>query len=190
MQGGQEICDSYLYARTRQGDRAAFGELVERHKDELVNYLTRLSGDRTQAEDLAQEAFLRLYERGGSYREQGRLKAYLFRIATNLLRSQQRREQRWRRLRLLFFDANSRAADATQDALVLRNELGRQLVQALLRVPMRYRVPIVLSLVEGWSHRQIAELLACREGTVKSRIHRGRRQLQAELDTYRNGEPS
>jgi len=170
------------------GDRSAFGELVERHKDGLVNYLTRLCGNPEQAEDLAQEAFLRLYERGRHYREQGKLQAYLFRIGTNLFRSQIRRESRWHRLGLLFFSSNGSHSEAEQQTRVLQNELGRQLSAALLHLPLRYRAPLVLSCVEGWTHREIAVLMSCREGTVKSRIHRGRKLLQSQLEEYRNGD--
>ena len=184
------VTDSDLYQRTRSGDRSAFGELVERHKDGLVNYLTRLCGNLELAEDLAQESFLRLYERGNHYREQGKLQAYLFRIGTNLFRSQMRREQRWQRLGRLFFSSNGHHSEAVQQARILQDELGQQLSAALLELPMRYRTPLVLSFVEGWSHQQIADLMRCREGTVKSRIHRGRKLLQAELEAYRNGDPS
>lgn len=192
MIDGSGQTDSELFERARSGDRAAFGDLVERHKDGLVNYLTRLSGNLEQAEDLAQEAFLRLYERGGRYREQGKLQAYLYRIGTNLLRSQRRREHRWIRLGALLFHSNGHhgQGDAVQQTRLLQNELGKHLTQALLQIPLRYRTPVVLSYVEGWTHREIAKLMHCQEGTVKSRIHRGRKLLQAHLEDYRNGDTS
>lgn len=190
MSEGAWATDSELYQRTRSGDRAAFGELVERHKDGLVNYLTRLCGSLETAEDLAQESFLRLYERGGRYSEQGKLKAYLFRIGTNLFRSQMRREQRWQRLGQLFLSANGHHSEARQQARILQDELGQELSSALLDLPLQYRTPLILAFVEGWSHREIAELMRCRVGTVKSRIHRGRKLLQAQLGHYRNGETS
>lgn len=188
MHDGSGNTDSELFQRARLGDRLAFGVLVERHKDGLVNYLTRLSGSHEQAEDLAQEAFLRLYQRGGRYQEQGKLQAYLFRIGTNLFRSQRRRQQRWQRVGLLFFHSNGRHSEAAQQRQLLQDELGRKLSGALLQLPLRYRAPLVLSLVEGWTHREIAQLMRCREGTVKSRIHRGRKLLQTQLAGYRNGD--
>lgn len=188
MNGESEVSDSELFQRARTGDRAAFGELVDRHKDSLVNYLTRLCGNSEQAEDLAQESFLRLYQRGNQYREQGKLQAYLFRIATNLFHSQIRREQRWLRLRSLFLAANGHQPEPPQQSRLLQGELGEQLATALLRVPIRYRTPLVLAFVEGWSHREIAAAMECQEGTVKSRIHRGRKLLRAELEPYHDGE--
>lgn len=188
MSGGSRTTDSELFQRARLGSRSAFGELVERHKDGLVNYLTRLSGNSEQAEDLAQEAFLRLYERGSQYQEQGKLQAYLFRIGTNLFRSQMRRQQRWHKLGLLFFHSNGHHSEAVQQARMLQDELGRKLSAALLDLPVRYRAPLILAFVEGWTHREIADLMRCQEGTVKSRIHRGRKLLQKQLEEYRNGE--
>jgi RNA polymerase sigma-70 factor (ECF subfamily) len=185
---GSGNTDSELYHRARLGDRSAFGDLVERHKNGLVNYLTRLSGSPEQAEDLAQEAFLRLYERGGQYREQGKLQAYLFRIGTNLFRSQRRREQRWQRIGLLFFNSNGHHTEPSQQRRVLMDELGKELSTALLHLPLRYRAPLILSFIEGWTHREIADLMRCQEGTVKSRIHRGKKLLKTQLAEYRNGD--
>ena len=188
MNGGSTRTDSELYRQVRQGDQAAFGELIERHKDGLVNYLTRLCGNLEQAEDLAQESFLRLYERGQRYREEGKLQAYLYRIATNLYRSQMRSEQRWQRLGFIFFSSNGNHSQAVQQDRILQEELGQKLSAALLHIPLRYRTPLVLAFVEGWTHRQIADLMRCQEGTVKSRIHRGRKLLQTRLEGYRNGD--
>src|SRR5258706_6896132 len=86
--------DGELMVRVREGDRDAFSDLVDRHKDAVVSYLTRLSGDRDRAEDLAQDTFLRLFRAARDYTEQGYLRAYLFRIATNLVRSVERRGRR------------------------------------------------------------------------------------------------
>jgi RNA polymerase sigma-70 factor (ECF subfamily) len=79
--------DAELMVRVREGDREAFAELVERHKDAVVSYLARLTADPDRAEDLGQETFLRLFRAAGSYSEQGYLRAYLLRIGTNLVRS-------------------------------------------------------------------------------------------------------
>ncbi len=179
--------DSDLFQLARQGNRAAFGLLVDRHKDGLVSYLTRLTGSKSHAEDLAQDAFLRLYERGHRYSEQGKLQSYLYRIATNLLRSEARRNQRWMRIRSVFFHSNGHRTEPVQQAEVLRHELSHELTRALANLPLRYRAPIVLSYIEDKSHREIADLLGIQEGTVKSRLHRGRNLLRDELEPYQSG---
>jgi RNA polymerase sigma-70 factor (ECF subfamily) len=177
--------DAELMAAVRDGDRGAFSRLVERHKDAVVNYLTRLSGDRDRAEDLAQETFLRLFRAADAYREQGFLRAYLFRIATNLVRSEERREKR---LRLLLpFLGGRRHDEPSAPSGMLLQELHRQVAGAVASLPLRFRVPLVLHEIEGWSYADIAQELQCREGTVKSRIHRGRQHLRERLEPYWNG---
>ena len=183
----ETLTDSQLFAQAREGDTDAFALLVDRQKDSLVNYLCRLTGDRDRAEDVAQETFLRLYERGDGYSEQGKLTAYLFRIATNLVHSQGRRTRRRQILRAVLLPPNGHHTAPAQQARLLNRELGHQLNEAVLGLPLRYRTPVVLSQVEGWTYRDIAELVGCREGTVKSRVHRGRQLLREALEPYWNG---
>jgi len=176
--------DARLMAEVQAGSREAFAELVDRHKDRLVGYLGRLTGSRDRAEDLAQEAFLRLYENAGRYDERGRLASLLWSIAVNLLRSEERRRRRWR-IVAPFLAAPSPAhgvpaADGAH-ARVLRRELGREIQAALAELPLRYRVPLVLYEIEEWSYDEIGRHLGCRPGTVKSRIHRGRQRLKQRL---------
>ncbi len=178
--------DSALMAEVLGGDRGAFTRLVERHKDAVVNYLTRLTGDRDRAEDLAQETFLRLFRAAPQYQEQGLLRAYLFRIATNLVRSEERRAKRLRLL-LPFLGGRRHDEPAAVSGLLVQ-ELHRQVALALAKLPLRFRVPLVLHEIEGWSYADIAQELSCREGTVKSRIHRGRQHLRQRLEPYWNGE--
>jgi RNA polymerase sigma-70 factor (ECF subfamily) len=177
--------DATQMARVRSGDRDAFTDLVDRHKDAVVNYLTRLTGNRDRAEDLAQETFLRLFRSAGSYREQGLLRGFLFRIATNLVRSEERREKRLRLL-LPFLGRQDHAEPAAPSGL-LRQEMHREVSAAVAQLPLRYRVPLVLHEIEGWAYADIARALGCREGTVKSRIHRGRQHLRERLAPYWQG---
>jgi RNA polymerase sigma-70 factor (ECF subfamily) len=171
--------------RTRGGDRDGFADLVDRHKDAVVNYLARLTGDRDRAEDLAQETFLRLWRSAASYVEQGYLRAFLFRIATNLVRSEERRDKRFRLL-LPFLGRRNHDEPSASSGLLLQ-ELHREVAGALAALPLRYRVPLVLHEIEGWSYGDIARELDCREGTVKSRIHRGRQRLRQKLEPYWQG---
>ena len=152
-----EVSDEELMARTRLGERAAFACLVERHQDGLVAYLSRLTGSRDRGEDLGQETFLRAYRFAARYREEGHFKAYLFRIATNLARSEARSERR-RRLFLPFF----RWVDAVEPLAsreMLRDEADAQVAQAIASLPMRLREPVVLHEIEDWPYTEIARAL-------------------------------
>jgi RNA polymerase sigma-70 factor (ECF subfamily) len=181
----EQPSDAELMARVREGDREAFTDLVDRHKDAVVTYLVRLTADRDRAEDLAQEAFLRLFRSAGDYVEQGYLRAFLFRIATNLVRSEERRAKRLRLL-MPFLPREEHTEPAASSGL-LRREMHREVSAAVAKLPLRYRVPLVLHEIEGWTYVDIAQELGCREGTVKSRVHRGRLQLKEKLEPYWNG---
>jgi len=180
--------DAALMAAVRAGERDAFASLVERHKDAVVNYLTRLTADRDRAEDLAQETFLRLW-RAPRYDEQGKLLPFLFRIATNLVRTEERRARRWRLIAaVLPHLAPSAAAPAPPGdpaAAVERRELRERLVRAIAALPLNYRVPLVLRDVEDMSYEEIAAALGCPEGTVKSRINRARTLLREQFGPRR-----
>ncbi len=115
----EQPSDAELMARVREGDRDAFADLVDRHKDAVVSYLTRLAGSRDRAEDLAQETFLRLFRSTGGYTEQGYLRAFLYRIATNLLRSEERRDRRFRFL-MPFLPREEHAEPAAPSGLLRR----------------------------------------------------------------------
>lgn len=195
--------DAELMARVKMGDERAFAELVDRHKDAVFGYLCRLTGCRERAEELGQEAFLRLYTSAPSYRENGHLKAYLFRIATNLVRSDARRERRRRLLAGWFGEpqhalaavgagesAEMRVDDVplaggvppAPDRQAENNELQERIVEALATIPLVYRVPIVLHDIEEWTYDEIARATGSKQGTVKSRISRGRQMLRCRLE--------
>lgn len=173
--------DATLMTRVRRGDRDAFERLVDRHRDGLVAYLARVSGDPVGAQDLAQEAFLRLYRAADRYVEQGHLQAYLYRIATNLLQSRRRGARRfpW----VAFDPVRHEARDpVTPQDDTIRDETTRRVARAVAELPWAFRVPLVLHAVDGWPLARIAAMLDCRVGTVKSRISRARRNLRETLD--------
>lgn len=186
MQGST---DGELMDRIRAGDRDAFAHLVDRYKDELVRFLTRLAGSRAQAEDVAQETFVALFRNASKYQESGRLRAYLYRIATNRLRSDARRQARRRLLGWLVPSGdNGGPPPETPQSAALASETQRKVAAALGRLPVHYRAPLLMHTVDGMPYQEVAQLLGCREGTVKSRINRGRRMLKEELAPYFAGE--
>ena len=190
MSEPQPWTDADLMARMGRGDAQALGLLVDRYKDAMVNYLTRLTGSRDRGEDVAQDAFLRLFQAAPRYREDGRLVAYLYRIATNLVRSDERRRRRFRLVSGLLAHSDPRHQPAAGPSRLIRLEERQLLQRSLGELPLRFRVPLVLFTVEGWTYEAIAEFLGVAPGTVKSRIHRGRERLRQRLAPYREGRDS
>lgn len=180
--------DAELMRRVKGGDDEAFGLIVDRHQDTLVNYLARLTRSRDRAEEYAQEAFVRLFQTASRYRETGKLVGYLYRIATNLLRSDERTSSRRRLLKLSFAANGDRYAEPSAQHELLSEEATERVSAALAGLPLRYRAPLVLREIEGWSYQEIASALGCREGTVKSRVSRGKDRLRDRLRPYWNGE--
>jgi RNA polymerase sigma-70 factor (ECF subfamily) len=207
MERGTRSSDADLMTRMRSGDQDAFGQLVDRYKDGIVNYLTRLIDSRAQAEEMAQETFLRLYLHRDRYTEQGKLSAFLYRIATNLCRSEHRRRRRQRLLRLAFLGAangsngangangsggyngsNGHAVNrVTPQSMLLKQEAQELLRREICKLPLRFRVPLVLHEIEGLTYQEVARVTGTRENTVKSRISRGRGQLRRKLEPYVTG---
>lgn len=182
-----ETNDAELMTRTRSGDHDAFAMLVDRHKHPLVNYLTHMTGSRDKAEEFAQEAFVRLYESANRYNEQGKLAPYLFRIATNVARGEAARNRLRNALLLRFLTRDEAIDDESPHRRVLAGEVRDQVTAALESLPVAYRAAVVLREIEGWSYDDIAQALGCSEGTVKSRISRGRDELRKRLSHYWNG---
>ena len=178
-----EPTDAELMARARSGDEDAFARIVERHQDGLVNYLARLTGSREKGEDHAQEAFFRLFRSASKFREDGRVAPLLYRIAINSVRSDARRARLWSILLPFLAHAPGPAAEPPDDP-ALRRELHARVHEALGRLPARYREAVLLRDIEEWSYAEIAAALGCREGTLKSRIGRGRELLRRELEPY------
>jgi RNA polymerase sigma-70 factor, ECF subfamily len=180
------MTDDALMERVREGDDDAFGEIVDRYKNPLVNYLTHLVRSRDRAEEIAQDAFVRLYRNAANYREQDRLGPYLFRIATNLTVTEVRRARRWSLLMPRLHASTSQAA-ASPDTNLMTDEIQQQVNAALERLPLKFRAPLVLFEIEEWSYEAIATALDIRIGTVKSRISRARELLRKHLAPWWKG---
>jgi RNA polymerase sigma-70 factor (ECF subfamily) len=178
--------DAMLMQRVADGDELAFAEIVDRYKNPLINYLTHLVRSRERAEDFAQEAFVRLYKSASKNGDLDRIGAYLYRIATNLVVTEVRRERRWSLL-LPRLNVSMARTPATPDADLLADEIQAKVTAALERLPLKYRAPLVLYEIEEWPYDEIARALDCRLGTVKSRIARARELLRRQLSGWWNG---
>ncbi len=159
--------DPHIIRTAAAGDHRAFEVLVRTYQEPVVRFLAHLLSDRVLADDVAQETFLRCYQKLDGYSFEGRFSTWLLRVAHNAgidaIRGRVRRERL----------AGHRATAATDP--VLRAELGA----ALASLPMRLREPLLLVEVTGLRYREAAEVLGIPEGTVKSRVAHARAQLAA-----------
>jgi RNA polymerase sigma-70 factor (ECF subfamily) len=167
-----------LLDRCRRGERGAFEELVERTQRQVYTLAYRLVGDRHEAEDVAQEAYLRVFRSMGGFREDARFETWLYRIVTNVAMTQLRRKSR---LGLLLGDEREHPTPEPEvrpvDEVIERDELRR----ALAELPPATRSIVVLKDVYGFSVQEIATETGLTEGAVKLRLHRARKKLKETI---------
>lgn len=185
--------DHELLAAIRDGDEAAFQELVRRYRNPITNFVYRMLDDYDRAVELSQETFIRVYMSASRYQANYSFSTYIYRIATNLAISELRRRKR-RKFVSLFAPFNNEDgepveidppdANPLQDEAMIENERRKAVARAITSLPEKYRAAIVLRDVEGMSYDQIAETLNLSEGTVKSRINRARNLLKEKLSAY------
>lgn len=171
-----------LIARARAGEGAAFEALMMRHARFVYNLALRTLGDPLEAEDVAQEAFVRAWRGLPQFRADARFGTWLYRIVTNLCYN--RLPALRAGLEALDIDAGRHIADerAPVDTGLLAGELGARIRAAIDALPEGYRLLITLRHLQEMSYTDIAEVTGMPLGTVKTGIHRARRQLQLALD--------
>jgi RNA polymerase sigma-70 factor (ECF subfamily) len=180
------LTDEQLIAEFQQGNNEAFTLLVGRYKDQLVNFLYRYLGDYDEADDVAQETFLRLYSKKDRYKPIAKFSTWLYTIATNLAKTQLRR-----RKRLTFFSFQQEDDDDRRNALPDNRypadaEADRFLKNAMIQRALnslspKYREVLVLSDIQELSYEEICSITGLNIGTVKSRLNRGRSRMQVLL---------
>ena len=166
-----------LIAQAQQGDRRAFGELVLRHQQGVINVVYRMCGDENLAEDAAQEAFIRAWQNLPNYRPRSAFRNWLYRIATNVALDALRRERETVNVDELPLPS----LEEGPEAVVEERERGKLVRRAVLALPAASRSVLVLREYEGLSYREIAETLAIPIGTVMSRLNYARKRLRQSL---------
>jgi RNA polymerase sigma-70 factor (ECF subfamily) len=173
--------DVVLVRRAAAGARPAFAELVRRHQGKVRGLLLRLCGDRTLADDLAQEVFLRAYRGLCGFEGRASFGTWLYRISYNAYLNHSTRVRKFSALP----DGYDSATAAPEDALSPpRSDLRRDLDGAVAELPERYRGVVVLYYMQDLSYPEIAEILELPLGTVKTHLHRAKRLLRTRLDGW------
>ncbi len=175
--------DADLVEQCQAGDDAAFDELVRRYKDRIYGVVFRFLGNRDDALDVAQEAFVRAYRGIHGYAGQASVSTWFFTIAANLARNRLRDQHRKGRDKSASLEATADGGSGiattreTPRSLAQRRELEESLDACLDALPEAQRLVFVLRVFDGLRYEEIAACAGCAEGTVKSRLNQARRRL-------------
>jgi RNA polymerase sigma-70 factor, ECF subfamily len=183
--------DADLVERCLGGDRAAWDSLVRRYWKRVFKIAYRFVARVDEAEDLTQEIFVRLFKALGSYDRRASFETWLTRISRNLCIDHYRRRRREDERFTDEIDPDAIPLDelvSRPDAMLEQNDQVSIVRRALAKLPATYRKPVALRDIHELSYEEIADRLQLPEGTVKSRINRGRRELARQLRSLQ--EPS
>lgn len=185
--------DLEIVRRVQAGDVAAFDLLIRRYRERLFGVVYNLTSNREDAADLTQDAFIKAFQSIQRFSGQSSFFTWLYRIAVNSTISHLRKN----RLRAFFslesLDSDEPVArevvaaltdktDSERDAFV--RELQERLNAAMQKLSIKHRTVVTLFEIDGLSHQEIAEVMGCSVGTVRSRLHYAKQLLQAELQPY------
>ena len=176
--------DAQLVVRSLKQDHEAFGQLIDRHASRIITLAYRMVGDRAEAEDLAQEAFLTAFKALPTFRADAKFSTWLYRIAANKCKDWLRAKRPGMGQQDVDIDEllDMQVADEqTPERLLSQQQVGRELEQAILRLPPLYREAFVLKHVEGLSYEEMEAILGVQGDTLKMRVYKGRLQLSREL---------
>lgn len=189
--------DAYLVSRALEGDLPAFEKLVTRYQNKLIGYSARMLNDQDEAEDVAQEVFIKAYRSLDSFRGDAQFSTWIYRIATNLcidrIRARKRRPQQAYSLDEPMDkdeDKGGReiadlSAEPTRE--VERDELRRRVREVMNEMPEKMRTILIMCDMQGMAYEEIAKVLDCPIGTVKSRLFHARADLGRRLRPYISG---
>ena len=184
----EQLINGQVIEACQQGDRDAFKCLYEAYKDKVFSIAVYSSGgDRTLAEDITQQIFLKLFTAIRQFRGDSEFTTWLYRLVVNACLDERRR-----RRRLLPWDMGTTVAmnkvseKKPQERQYARLEVAEAVRVAIEELKPKFRLPILLKYIEGLSYEEIAEVMGCSKGTVASRLNRGHSQLAKRLSHLNN----
>jgi RNA polymerase sigma-70 factor (ECF subfamily) len=185
---GDDI-DVALMHRIAEGDERAFRELVERHQNAVVGTVARMLGDPTEAEDIAQLAFLRIWKHAKRWRPDAKFTTYLFTITRNLVFNESRRRTRRKEVSTDEREEESGFQMASESRLgpeeeTMKLEMHQQIDRAIATLPEAQRTAVILYSYESLPYDEIATVLKTSVSSVKSLLFRARTTLREKLASY------
>jgi len=185
----KEIPSEDLMARIAKGDDDAFEILVNRHQTSILNLIYRFIGDRTQAKDLAQEVFIRVWQAAKTYKPEAKFTTWLYRITVNLCINELKSFRRRKLFQFLRFGEDQENTieevlvddSPSPEDLLLSREQSRRISDALQSLPANQRMALVLRRYDDLSYQEIAKILNCSVSAVESLLIRAKRNLQKKL---------
>jgi RNA polymerase sigma-70 factor (ECF subfamily) len=184
-----EALDTRLARLARKGDQRAFAEIVGMYKDKLYHLAYRMTGSRQEAEDVVQDAFLRVFRSLDRYDEHQKFSTWIYRIATNLCIDRLRK-----RRSVYSLDAESAdhegldgyamlpGDERTPESELILSETQRIVQEAIDTLPAKYKGVMVLRYLQDLSLQEISDVLGMPVTTIKTRVHRGREYLRKKLE--------
>ncbi|OGV63488.1 MAG: hypothetical protein A2283_05300 [Lentisphaerae bacterium RIFOXYA12_FULL_48_11] len=179
--------DWSLVEQVKQGNDHAFDELMERYKKPVINFIYRMLGNASDAEDMAQDVFVRAYQNicKSAFRiGEGRFSTWLFQIAHNAAIDNLRKRKRQPTETINDMEESKFAravTDKTADKVLAEQELGNQIANAISELPPDQKTAIVLSEYHDISYSEISEIMKCSEKSVESRLYRAKNTLRQRL---------
>jgi RNA polymerase sigma-70 factor (ECF subfamily) len=188
----KEIPSEDLMARIAKGDTDAFEILVNRHQASVLNLVYRFIGDRTQAKDLAQEVFIRVWQAAKTYKPEAKFTTWIYRITANLCFNELKSARRKKLFQFLRSDADNEIhgekdfpdGSPSPEDLLLAKERSHQITKALQGLPENQRMAVILKRYDDLSYEEIARVMGCSVPAVESLLVRAKRNLQKKLAPY------
>lgn len=183
-----------LIGKVQEGDEMAFTKIVNIYQHKIVNFLWQLTGDYQKSVELAQETFMRVYFKANKYKPIAPLSSWIYTIASNLAKTEMKKTRRFPSVSFEKAENNINTKFAyTRNQKNL--DLIKDLREAINSLHPRYKIPVILKDIEGFSQEEIAQILNKPIGTIKARISRGRNCIKKGLEEksdkiniFKNGE--
>jgi len=178
-----------LMLRVKKGDHDAFEKLVEKYQNAVVGTVAKMLGNNAEAEDIAQQVFIRLWKSAPRYQVKAKFTTFLFTITRNLVFNETKRKSRKKEHSLEEQEENTFSTfedttSASPKEEILQHELQCKVDEAIAALPEKQRMAVILKRYEGLSYEQIASVLELSVSAVKSQLFRARTELRNTLKQY------